>query len=158
MRKSFLFGLVFLSCSYLFGQYKSDSIETIKKLGTVFKQKGKVLKPKDLLDIMELNYMATKEMKIAKNNYDVASVFGFAGGFLIGWPVGTMLGGGEPMWALAAIGGGLVAISIPFSISYSKHAKSAVKIYNSGLRQTGSKDMKFQFSFTGDTFGVLIIF
>ena len=35
------------------------------------------------------------------------------GGFLIGWPLGTALAGGDPNWTLAAIGAGCVAIAIP---------------------------------------------
>ncbi|MFN4246647.1 MAG: hypothetical protein ACK4EY_02930 [Flavipsychrobacter sp.] len=45
-----------------------------------------------------------------------AQILGGIGGGLIGWPVGTYIGGGDPEWTLAAIGGGLVAIAVPLAL------------------------------------------
>lgn len=38
------------------------------------------------------------------------------GGALIGWPLGTAIGGGDPEWALAGIGAGFLAIGIPVAV------------------------------------------
>ncbi|HEY9178263.1 MAG TPA: hypothetical protein VIN07_11250 [Flavipsychrobacter sp.] len=46
----------------------------------------------------------------------VANVLAIPGGALIGWPLGTAIGGGDPEWYLAGIGVGLVAIAIPLDI------------------------------------------
>ncbi len=141
-----------------YGQNKSDSIEIKKTLGTVFRQNGKNLTPGQLLDITQSNVEAYKEMKIAKSNYDAGFIFGFAGGFLVGWPVGTAVAGGKPNWTLAGIGAGLIVVSIPFSSAYTKHAKNAVKIYNSGLKQTGLNNIDFKIGLTCNGIGVRVIF
>ena len=116
------------------GQYQSDSIVIKKAFSTRFEKNGRNLTPGQLLDITKSNQDALIEMKKAKNNHDVGYVFGFAGGFLIGWPIGTSIGGGDPNWTLAAVGAGLAFISIPFTVSYIKHVKNAVHIYNKGLK------------------------
>jgi hypothetical protein len=129
-------------------QYQSDSITVKKGLGTTFLQNDRRLKPKELLVITKANPAAFKEMKIAKSNYDASSVFGFVGGFLVGWPIGTALGGGEPNWTMAGIGAGLIVVSIPFSSAYSKRAKNAIGIYNGGLRGTTGAKVKFNLGLT----------
>lgn len=98
-----------------------------------FFQNGQKLRPGELLKITQINPEAYKEMKKAKSGFDVATIFGSIGGFLIGWPLGTALAGGDPNWALAGIGAGLVVVAIPFNSSYVKHAKNSVRIYNAGL-------------------------
>jgi hypothetical protein len=123
--------LSFLS-SQIFAQANEGDIEMKKSFwGVKFNQDGKPLKPKEVLRIMEVNPQAHAEFKKAKSNYDAAQVFGFIGGFMVGWPIGTAIGGGDPEWGLAAGGAGFILLSIPFSKGFSKHAKSAIEIYNS---------------------------
>jgi hypothetical protein len=131
MKKIIILGLFLLSAFQLLAQSQQDTIE-IKKtfFGTVFRQYGKNLTPRKLLQITSVNQEAYKEMKIAKRNFDIGSAIGFPGGMLIGWPIGTAIGGGKPVWALAGVGFGLSLISIPFNIAYVKHAKKAVRLYN----------------------------
>lgn len=51
------------------------------------------------------------------NGYIVGSyIFGFAGGALIGWPLGTAIAGGDPDWYLAGIGAGLAGVAIVFEV------------------------------------------
>lgn len=45
-----------------------------------------------------------------------AQVLAGIGGALVGWQLGTYVGGGEPEWTLAAVGGGLIAVAIPLEI------------------------------------------
>jgi hypothetical protein len=47
---------------------------------------------------MQYNQEAYNEFKKAKSSYDAVQVVGFVGGFLIEWPVGTALRGGDPQW------------------------------------------------------------
>jgi hypothetical protein len=151
--------LIFLMTVFnSYGQNKLDSIEIKKALGTVFRQNGKNLTPRQLLDITQSNTEAYKEMEIAKSNYDVGSVFGFAGGFLVGWTLGTAIAGGEPNWTLAGIGAGLIVVSIPFSTAYTKHAKNAVNLYNNGLKSTGLNNVDFKIGLTYNGIGVKVIF
>jgi hypothetical protein len=141
-----------------YGQNKSDSIEIKKTLGTVFRQNGKNLTPSQLLNITQSNTEAYKEMKIAKSNYDVGFVFGFTGGFLVGWTAGTAIAGGKPNWTLAGIGAGLIVVSIPFSTAYTKHAKNAVKLYNNGLKSTGLSNVDLKIGLTSNGIGVKVVF
>ena len=153
-----LVGILILCVSQIFAQSQTDSIQIKKSLGTIFIQNGKKLTPKQLLEITKVNQEAYKEMKVAKSNHDIGSVFGFAGGFLVGWPLGTAIAGGEPNWALAGIGAGLIVMSIPFSSSYAKHAKNAVGIYNNGLNQTGLRKVNFDLGLTCYGIGVKMRF
>lgn len=127
-------------------------------MGAVFLQNGKVLKPRQLLDLTESNPEAFKEMKVAKSNFDVGYVFSFAGGALVGWTLGTALGGGDPNWAVAGVGAGLIGVSIPFSSAYSKHAKNAIRIYNDGLNHTGMNKVDFKFGIAGNGLALRLAF
>lgn len=158
MKRVFFTCILLMNLSHLFAQEQSDSIIVKKEFGTVFLKDGTKLSPRLLLELTESNKEAYKEMKIAKQNFDLASVFGFAGGFMVGWPIGTALGGGKPNWAMAGVGAGLIAISIPFSTAYTRHAKNAVRAYNSGLKQLGLNKAEVKFGLTFNGVGVKIAF
>jgi hypothetical protein len=68
--------------------------------------------------------------------------------------LGTLLAGGKANWTLAAIGTGLVAVSIPFFIWYNKHAENAVAIYNRGLKYSSLNQPAIKFGFTGNGIGM----
>lgn len=158
MKRIIFIWIFIISVFGSYGQSKSDTIEIKKALGTVFQQQGKNLTPRQLLEITQSNAEAYKAMKTAKSNYDISSVFGFAGGFLVGWPIGTAIGGGKPNWTLAGIGAGLIAVSIPFSIAYTKNAKIAVNLHNIGLRSTGLSNAGLKLGLTSNGVGVTVKF
>ena len=149
--------LIFISTTYLSAQ---SNIEISKKgLGTTFKQNGIVVTPKRLMEITSGNKEAQHKMRLAKPNYDVAQVFGLAGGFCIGWPLGAAIAGGEPNWAILGIGVGLVAVSIPFTLKYNSHAKDAIQIYNAGLApSSATKKVEFQFGLASTGVGLKMTF
>jgi hypothetical protein len=91
----------------------------------------------------------------AKSQYGTANVLGFVGGFLIGWPIGTAIGGGEPAWALAGAGAGILAVAIPINSSANKKVKQAVDIYNGGLNSTGTAYLKLS---GGNGLGLTLVF
>ena len=95
-----------------------------------FIYEGKVIKPREVLELMKSDEQAYPVFTKAMANYNAAQVLGFVGGFLVGWPLGTAIGGGDPNWGLAAGGGALILASIPLSVSFKKHAETAVSIYN----------------------------
>ncbi len=135
-----------------------DSISVEKRWGTVFTQNGKVLKPRQLLEITQLNPEAHQLMLQAKKNYDVGVVIGAIGGFMVGYPCGSAIAGGDPEWALAGVGAGLIALSIPFSTAYVKHTKKAVAIYNGSL-VTEKKDVAMvNFGMTSNGIGLKVTF
>lgn len=98
--------------------------------GPRFYSENRLLKPKEVLTYMQSNDEAYTTFKKAKANYDAAQVFGFIGGALIGYPIGTAIGGGDPQWGLAVGGVGMVLLSIPFTHAFSKHATHAFDLYN----------------------------
>lgn len=158
MKRAFIFCFLLMSLSQLFAQNQTDSIEVRKKMGVVFVQSGTYLSPKALLEVFKSNEEAYKEMKIAKSKGDMAIVFGGAGGFLVGWTLGTAAGGGKPNWAVAGVGAGLIMVSIPFSNSYAKHAKNAVRIYNSGLKKLGLNRVETRFGLTYNGLALRVTF
>ncbi len=81
-------------------------------------------------------------MKKAKTDFVFAQLLGATGGILIGWPLGSALAGGQPNWALAGVGVGILAVSIPISINFRKKAGSAITQHNSLL--TGSNKWNYK--------------
>jgi hypothetical protein len=97
-------------------------------------------------------------MKIAKTNYNASNVFAYIGGFLVGWPIRTAIGGGEPNWTLAAIGAGAIVIAIPFSVAGTRHACTAVSIYNNSIKQQQQSNGKLNIELTSNGLGVRLNF
>jgi hypothetical protein len=136
-RIAIIMTLLSVSLSFTLGQNITDSI-SIKKVfgGYSFYQGEKRLNMNQLVNTMKPNGQAYLQITTAKSTYTFASIVGFAGGFLIGWPIGTAIAGGEPDWTLAAVGAGLIVASIPISQKYNKQAIQAVDTYNGGLKST----------------------
>ncbi|MBY0434630.1 MAG: hypothetical protein K2U26_11020 [Cyclobacteriaceae bacterium] len=86
--------------------------------------------PRQVATILKDDPLAYAEFKKARTNNSVAGVVGFLGGVMIGLPLGTAIGGGEPEWGLAAGGAALIVASIPFSSAFRKHSLNAVEMYN----------------------------
>ena len=81
-------------------------------------------------EMMQNNLVATEYLKKAKGSSGFANVFGYAGGFLIGYPLGTAIGGGKANWTMFVVGCGLVVIAIPIVSSGNRNLKKAVNAYN----------------------------
>ena len=158
MKRLIILTILLVSFSQLFAQNQIDTIEVKKALLTVFKQNNKVLTPRQLLKITQINQEAYKEMKMAESNFDAVVVCGFIGGFMVVYPLGTAIASGDANWTLAGIGLGLIAASVPFSVAYSKHAKNGVRIYNNGLLKTESKKIDFNLGLTSNGIGIRITF
>jgi hypothetical protein len=139
-----LLGLVL--CVSIFSQNQNDSIQAKKVFGGYkFESKGKILTLGDMLEMMKDNPEAYQYMEKAKSSAGIANVLGFAGGFMIGWPLGTAMGGGKPNWAIAGVGCGLLIVAIPISSSSNKNAMIAVDKFNAkrkGLSYRGQYDLK----------------
>lgn len=136
--------LCFVSCSQIsFGQ----QITVYKTFGGFrFERDSVVISPRMVLETMKDNPLAYAEFKKAKTNLDAASVIGFAGGLLIGFPIGTAIAGGNPEWGLAAGGLGLILASIPFTSAFKNHALNALDNYNGSL---SSRRVKVNFYLAG---------
>ena len=123
------------------------SIQIYKTFGGYrFEKDSVVISPKMVLEEMKVNPLAYAEFKKAKNNLTAASTLGFAGGLLIGFPLGTAIAGGDPEWGLAAGGVGLILASIPFNNAFKQHALLAIDQYN---ENPTSRRIKINFYVTG---------
>jgi hypothetical protein len=125
--------------------------------GYQFYQGEKRLNIYQLVKAMKPYEQAYNQIKSAQTTYTLASIVGIAGGFMVGWPIGTAIGGGEPNWTLAGIGDGLIIVSIPISQKFNKQAKQAVDTYNGGL-QTSSVWDKSELRFYMTGYGVGLTF
>ncbi len=158
IKRAIVLACVLTMVGSLFSQVKNEPIEQKKILGTVFHQNGKILSPGEMLVLMQDNQEAYQSMKIAKKNYVVGTVIGSIGGFLLGWNLGTAIGGGKPNVPMLISGAGLTAISIPFSLKYMSAAKKNVGIYNEGLKKNQSDVTSMNFGFNEDGIGIKLSF
>ncbi|MCE2998191.1 MAG: hypothetical protein ACK5RG_06735 [Cyclobacteriaceae bacterium] len=139
---------------------QTDSIRMTKVFGGYkYFQNNQGLTVKQLGVALEANPEASKLFQQAKPNGTAATIFGMAGGFLVGWPIGTAIAGGKPSWELAGIGAGLIVISIPFSSVFNKKTKEAVSIYNQGNKtSTIRKRTELKFNVSPNQVGVVMKF
>jgi hypothetical protein len=147
----FLFGI--LSFSEVLGQGLP-----IEQRKSRFFQNDRLLKNRQMLEIMQAYPEAYESMRKAKSNADVASVFGFAGGFMVGWTLGGLIGQGEPTWGLGATGVGLILVAIPFSSAYTKHAGNAVSLYNSQISGSSRKEFDLKLGMGSNGIGLRLSF
>lgn len=146
--------------TFAFGQSYSDSI-TVERVfgGYQFYQNNQRLSVNKLVKAMRSNEIAYSQVKSARSANTFATILGYAGGFMLGWPIGTSLGGGDPNWTLAAIGGGLIVVAIPINHSFNKKARQAIGTFNEGL-QTSSfwQRSELRFTVSGNTLGLKLKF
>lgn len=111
------------------------------------------------IEEMKINESAYTQMKSAKNDLVLSQIIGGVGGFLIGWPLGAAVAGGDPNWTMAAVGAGLVVVSIPISKSFNKKAKSAIREYNQGLLSSANqRKPQYNFVLSGNGIGLKMSF
>lgn len=153
--------IVFLCITAANAQTTTPDSITSKKVfgGYQYFQDGKMLTLPQLTNLMKTNTEAYKLVKSAIVTNGFLSVLSYAGGFCIGYPIGQALGGGEPVWELAAVGAGLIAVAIPIANGVTKKMNNAVEVYNRGVRTTSfwdDKELKFQL--TGNGLGLALRF
>ncbi len=147
-------------CSVSLAQAQSDSIWMKKVFGGYhFYQGYEKLNMNQLVKTMEPNEQAYTEIKAARSNYTLATILGASGGFMVGWPIGTALGGGDPNWILAGIGAGLIITSIPINNKFNQQARAAVDTYNNGINKSSIWDRtELRVSMTKDGLGLVLQF
>lgn len=152
--------LLTVTFAYTFGQSSTDSI-SIKKVfgGYQYYQNDQRLNMNQLVEVMILNEQAFKQIKEAQSTYTIVTIMSAAGGFMIGWPIGAALAGGEPNWTMAGIGAGIIAVSIPISQKFYKQANNAVGTFNTGFRNSSFWDKsELKLSMNGNGVGLVLIF
>ena len=133
----------------------TDTIQMKKTFGGYqYLQNGSTLKYRELENILRSNELAYSQIKSSRSSRTLATILGAAGGFMIGWPIGTAIGGGDANWTLAAIGAGAAAASIPFSISANRKIKNAVHTYNSGYKSSSLQKAQLNLQLSGSGVGL----
>jgi len=150
--------LIVLSYS-VFGQTTSDSI-TVQTIsgGCKIYQGSRLLTLSELADAVQTNDIAYQEVKKAQSTNNFSTIIGSIGGFMIGYPLGTALGGGKPNWTVFGIGVGLAVISIPITNKCIKQVKSSVDIFNGGLSKTKQPTSEFYLGLTGNRMAITMTF
>lgn len=137
----------------------AQELTTTRKGGTVLvTRNSSVVKPKDLESLVRKNEELLKQIKSARTNKTFSDIFGFAGGFLIGYPLGQAIGGGEVNWELAGVGGGFVIGGLIFNGSYNKKITKFVDDYNTFRRSTASIEPEYNMVLNSNGIGISIRF
>ncbi len=152
-----LLGFLSIFNGQLLAQQNQRPIEITHKKG-VYKYNNTRLSPKQLLELTESNPVAYRQMKKAKNHYDLAIIFGTIGGGVVGWAIGSSVSGKELSYGLLTVGGIFIACSIPFIIDYKNRSKIAVEHYNSRLNMSDYKPIDYKLAFTGNGLGLVVSF
>ncbi|SFE17301.1 hypothetical protein SAMN05216167_11115 [Spirosoma endophyticum] len=106
---------------------------TFVKGGGISYQGKTIQKPKEILPIIlqkESPEIVTAFNKF-KSNRGAAQVFGFIGGFGIGYSLGSAIGGRKISGGLLAGGAGAIGIALLFGASANNALKQVVDLYNS---------------------------
>lgn len=125
--------IVFMSVN-AFSQYTDPIVVKPYWGGLNFLVNDRPVKANVIMQMMKsVDSTAFQRMKKSRQNNTLASIMGVAGGFLVGWPIGTMVAGGEPNWTMAIAGGAISIASIPISNRAKRQATEAVDIYNNKI-------------------------
>jgi hypothetical protein len=157
-----------LSVSQVFAQNKSGRIEIRKGLlGTYYYTNGNRFTPKwEIIRIVSINEEALKEVKMARKNLYPALLTGVSGGPILiiglfeGWINITGISKDKIPNVPLLITSGIVltGISIHLGLSYSKHVKNAVIIYNKGLESMNSNRIDINIGVISNGVGLRINF
>ncbi|PKL78657.1 MAG: hypothetical protein CVV25_10735 [Ignavibacteriae bacterium HGW-Ignavibacteriae-4] len=139
--------------------YSQDKDKTIGNDGSRYTYQGKQINMNQMLSLMEKDSEEFELMSSGKSTGGLVTVLSTIGGGLIGWPLGTYLGGGEPNWNIALIGGAFVVISIPFAIGADNDIKKAVEMHNLKQALTDNQgNYELRFFATSNGFGLSLQF
>ncbi|WP_435138260.1 hypothetical protein [Formosa sp. A9] len=151
MKKIIIVIIGFFFLNFSFGQ------EIEMKLiffGYKFIQNGQKLNWKALDNATESNLEANLLIKKAKTHKTISNILSFAGGALIGIPIGQSISDQDPNWTLAYIGGGIIGIGIPFSLSAFNKANEGVDKYNLSLKSATAFEFKPEFKVMANGNGI----
>lgn len=157
MKRSMLLCLLFIfikQACFCQAQYK-DSL--FFRANRIYKN-DTLQKNTELKLLMAKDEVASNEFKQGVSTQTVAGVFGFVGGFLIGFPLGQAFAKksvyNKPKWYLAGVGAGVAAVGIAFNTTANNHFRNAVQYYNEGLKNAYRKNktpiqLNFAFNMNG---------
>lgn len=160
MKKCLLSALL---CIFSFAAFcqQTDSIVIVKTFDNLtFLRDGQTHNLKDLPSLVASNPEAVKYADKARTDNTFAMIFSCAGGFMIGWTLGTYMGGGEPEWSFLAVGAGSLTVGMIFNSCTKKNARKAVEIYNGGVNMPTSNHIQSEIGvgLTGNGMGLSLRF
>jgi hypothetical protein len=118
-------------------------------------QDGVKLTPVKVREVMSVNNEALRAYNSGQAFGTVGIVFAGVGGGLVGWDLGTRLGGGEGNGTLLAVGAVGVGVGLGFALIGDAKVKKSITLYNSKLNSNSlSYQINFGFTQTGIGFSM----
>lgn len=100
--------------------------------GFNFYYHGQPIKPKQVAEIMEINFDAYDTFESGREAMVFGNVFCIMGTALLAIPFVTSASGEDTNWGLAIAGTGFIGISLPLFKTYNKKMRNSVNLYNMG--------------------------
>lgn len=125
---------------------------------TVFVKDGEILSERELFQTVRTVPAARSKLRTAETERDIANVFGFVGGALVGYPFGTMIAGGEPNWVLSVAGSAFLMVGIPMALSYPDKLKGVIKTYNRRVGELSYRAAEIRMGLVRNGIGVEVRF
>jgi hypothetical protein len=108
-----------------------------------YRQDGHLLSSNDLWKKLEQEPGVGGHVRRAEVLELTSGITAAVGGGLIGWPIGAAAGGAaDPHWELAAIGGGVLAVSIAIGVWGASSRQKAISVHNDQVGLPGRLQMK----------------
>lgn len=142
----------------LFAQTDSLSVKSSFWTGTSIQKNGKHITYSEAKKIVEANTAAFDAMKKAETNSGFSMAFQIAGGFGIGYTLGSFLrseNASDVSWWQGAVGLGVGIIGLHFESKAKANAQEAVDLYNANPPSTGYQfQPQFQLGLGADGVGI----
>jgi hypothetical protein len=153
------FLLIFISLILSTPCLTQNSSDTVFFTKNKIMYHGSALTNKEALDhFSKTDQSAYSEMKKAKINADERSVCVVIGSLCVVTEVGLAIAGAEPSWEILGAGGLFICAAIPLNYYYKRHAKRAVSLYNSRLKQLGTGRLDLKFGLCSNGVGITLNF
>lgn len=122
--------------------------------GYEFKQGDQELSWSELLEETEVYPESYDLIKRAQSQNTLSSIFGFAGGALVGIPIGQTISSADPNWVLAIVGGALITVAVPLTSSSKRNLEDGVSRYNSSTKTSLRHEVEPEVSIIGNANGL----
>ncbi|MHC2992938.1 hypothetical protein OB13_15625 [Pontibacter sp. HJ8] len=129
-----------------------------KSIGDAYFISGRKLSKEELMYVLDSHPEAKQELRLGARNKMPAAILSNAGGFLVGYQIGSLIGGGEVNGTMVVIGGGLAALSLPFSVAIKKRELRAISLYNAGLVQTAKPSYELRLGYASNGMSLKVTF
>lgn len=149
--ENIFFAVVLFTSTFCFSQ---EITVNQNAWGYEFKKGEQELNWKQLLKDTESHTKSYNLIKRARSQNTLSTIFGFAGGAFVGYPLGQAIADGETNWVLAIVGGALITVAIPLSSRSTKNLKEGVSKYNQSLRTSYHKHFQPRVHLIGNAQGV----